>query len=135
MITSPFRAALPSLGALLALLVITGPARPAAASVVQHVVTPTNVARTDGIDVSARRRPNGDLVLTLRVERAPSVYRPRLKLRPQGPETRVDWEPSASSTHVAIIRIPPDAREAVVTVMRDFGVVGHHYVIRARDWM
>ncbi len=119
----------------LAFVALLIPARQASASVALHQVTPQNVAATDGIEVSARHLANGDLELTLRVEPAPFVYRPQVKLRPDGAGTQARWVDPNANPLVAVVRIPAASiEEAEVSVMRDFGLIGHNYRIRARDW-
>jgi len=108
-------------------------AAPASASVVDHHVTPENVAATDGIDVRVVRRSADRIVLRLTVERASvGVYPPLVRDRDGAPGRRVPFDdPDADPLVVTVVLRGPDA---VVTVMRDFGLVGHSYEIRARDW-
>jgi len=108
-------------------------AAPASASVVEHHVTPDNVAATDGIDVTVVRRRGDRIVLRLTVDRASvAVYPPVVRDGDGAPGRRVPFDdPDADPL---VVEVELRGSDAVVTVMRDFGLVGHSYQIRARDW-
>lgn len=117
-------------------LISTLIASTAEASVVEHRVAPQNVSTTNGIDVRAEERDNGDIVLTLTIETAPAgVYSPRVRARPGAPEVQVPWIDSDAEPRVARVVVrAADVATAEISVMRDFGLTGHRYVLRVRDW-
>jgi len=107
----------------------------ASASVVEHAVTPSSDASLPGVDVQVTRRGDGSLVLRLTAQPAPvAVYAPQLVVPGTAP-TRLAWRNGANDTVVADVVIPAAHRRTfVITVMRDFGLVGHRYVVRGQDW-
>lgn len=111
-------------------------ANSADASVVEHRVTPQNVSTTEGIDVRVETRANGDVVLTITVATAPAgVYAPRLRTRPGSAETQIAWVDSNAEPHVARVVVrAADVSTAEVWLMRDYGLIGHRYVLRVRDF-
>lgn len=106
--------------------------QPAEASVVEHTVTPENVDAIDGIEVSSRLLPNGDLELTLRLAEAPMIHAPRLTPAPGASEIEIAWQ----SPRVAVVIVQAAfLRSASIRVMRDYGVVGYSYEIPVAAWI
>ncbi|MEM9070291.1 MAG: hypothetical protein AAGE52_17420 [Myxococcota bacterium] len=119
--------------ALLGAIVLLVSVAPAGASVVEHVVTPASDPSLPGVDVVRARRPDGTWVFTITVQRAPNVYPVRVSLGSAA--TPVPFRDPRADPLVARVEIPPSASQAArITVMRDFGLVGHHYVIPVNAW-
>lgn len=112
-------------------------ARPVSASVIQHTVTPASDPSLPGIDIAVVQRPDGGFLFTLTAQpTSHEVYAPRVTARPGATPVVAPWLDADPHPLVANIVISAaDMQTTVITVMRDFGVVGHHYTIAAAAWL
>lgn len=112
-------------------------ASPASASVIQHTVTPASDASLPGIDITVAQRPDGSFLFTLTVQpTSHQVYPPRVTTRPGATPTVGRWLDADAQAFVAhVVVSASDMQTTVITVMRDYGVVGHHYTIAAAAWL
>ena len=109
---------------------------PAEASVALYLVTPDNVATTDGISVEVTRDAIGTLTFTLTLAPAGvAVYPVEVQPRDGAAREAVEWVSVDDTAYVAEVEVAAvDADSAVITVLRDDGLVGYRYEVRAADW-
>ena len=112
-------------------------ASPASASVIQHTVTPASDASLPGVDITVAQRPDGSFLFTLTAQpTSHQVYPPRVTARPGATPVVALWLNVDAQPLVAHVVVSArDMQTTVITVMRDYGVVGHHYTIAAAAWL
>lgn len=112
-------------------------ASPASASVIQHTVTPASDPSLPGIDIAVTRRADGSFLVTLTAQpTSHHVYPPRVTVRPGAEPVVLQWLDADAQPFVARVVVPArEMQTTVITVMRDFGVVGHHYSIATAAWL
>ncbi len=112
------------------------PTAPASASVVAHTVTPASDPGLPGVDVTVAERADGSLLFTITVQPARlPVQPPRLTRRRGASPVEGRWnDPTAVPLVARVVVAGADVPTATITLMRDFGLVGHQYTIPVAAW-